>query len=123
MTRHSQPSTNTDLVTRAPDDIFVHSVSNPVLNSHQHSSHDSNTTLNSNFNGTQSLRLIFLNSQSIVLKCVSLAILLNEHDPDVVVAGSHLIFLRLNFSPVDTKCLEKTGEMAMVGCFWPVETL
>ena len=61
ITRHSQPSILIlTLVIRVPDDIFVHSVSNPVLNSHQHSSHDSNATLNSNFNGTQPLRLIFL---------------------------------------------------------------
>ena len=43
--------------------------------------------MNSNFNGTQPLRLIFLNSKSIVSNCVSLAVLLNEHDPDVVVVS------------------------------------
>ena len=59
----------------------VSNVSNSLLNDSCQNSFPNSI---SNSNGIESLKLVFLNSQSIVAKRASLAVLLDDYDPDVI---------------------------------------
>ena len=59
----------------------VSNVSNSLLNDSCQNSFPNSI---SNSNGIESLKLIFLNSQSIVAKRASLAVLLDDYNPDVI---------------------------------------